>query len=55
VESPGRRQDQSGVVSAAGRPLPDDATEVLGVFTYQRSTVRCGTSEKLFVDQLRQA
>jgi hypothetical protein len=43
------------VVSAGGRPLPDDAAEVLGVFTYQRSTVRCGTSEKLFVDELRQA
>ena len=55
MESPGRRQNHSGVVFAGGRPLSDDAVEVFGVFTDQCSTLRCGVSEKLFVGQLRQA
>ena len=55
MESPGRRQNHSGVVFAGGRPLSDDAIEVFGVFTDQCSTLRCGVSEKLFVGQLRPA
>ena len=54
MESPGRRQNHSGVVFARARPLADDAVEIFGVFTYQCSTLRCGMSEKLFVGQLRQ-
>ncbi len=55
VESPGRCQNQSGVVLAGGRPLSDDAVEVLGVLTDQCSTLRCGVSEKFNIGQLRQA
>ena len=43
------------MVFAGGRPLSDDAVEILGVFTDQCPTLRCGVSEELFVGQLRQA
>jgi hypothetical protein len=49
VESSARRQNDSGVVFAAGRPMSDDAVKILGVFTDQSSTLRCGVSEKLFI------
>ena len=50
MESTGRRQNHSGVVFAGARPVADDAVEIFGVFTDQCSTLRCGMSEKLFVD-----
>jgi|GEM_PF-5980649 len=55
MESPGRCQNHSGMVFTGGRPLSDDAIEILGVFADQCSTLRCGMSEKLFIGQLRQA
>ena len=43
------------MVFAGGRPLSDDAVEILGIFTDQCSTLRGGVSEKLFVAQFGQA
>ena len=55
MESPGRCQNQSGVVFARGRPESDDAIEIFGVFADECSHLRRGVSKKLFVGQLRQA
>ena len=51
MEPPGRGEDNAGVVLAPGRPCPDDASEVLGVFRYERPAIGAGMSKELLVGQ----